>query len=481
MDNQLKKILGGISNLTVVGGNWGDEGKGKIIDKILEHYDVTARFSGGANAGHTVFTPDNKKIVSHLIPCGLAQNKICVLARGEFFNLELFLKELDEARVILGDRLPPVYIDRQAALWTPYHALFESYIESARGGGQVGTTGKGIGPLEGIYKLRLSPQVGHLFEPEILLAALESLYNVLLPSFESESFKKMNLRVPQPQAAADNLLSSADKIREMVCDTGYLLAEYRRGGKKILFEGAQALGLDAWWGTYPFVSSGNSAAAGAAIGTGLPPQNFDATLMVAKVLPTRVGNGPFPSEMWNRNEAMSFAKDHPKLFKPGAGREDFLSALLEKINSGKAGNQELSQYFQVLGDERGATTGRGRSVGFLDIPWLQYACRINGPRWLALTRFDMLSKIRSVPVVTGYKYQGRILKPGELPASWEMGKIEPVFEQWRGFTDDIGGVSEAKNLPAAARDFISKIEKAVGVPVLLVGTGPGRESLVCRA
>lgn len=480
MSDKLEEVLGQFQNLTVVGGNWGDEGKGKVIDKILERFDVTVRFSGGANAGHTVFTPDGKKVVSHLIPCGLAQNKICVLGRGEFFNAELFLKELAEAKTVLGENLPGIFIDRQAALWTPYHGLFEVYIESARGNSKVGTTNKGIGPLEGIYKLRLAPQVGMLFEPATLLRVVGSLYEVLKPCLESENFKTLNLAVPSPEQVCGELVKSAEKLKTLVADTGYLLSQYFRDGKRMLFEGAQAAGLDAWWGTYPYVSSGNSVAAGAPIGTGLPTQAFSATLMVAKTLPTRVGFGPFVSEMWNRDEAMKFAKEHGELFKAGEERENFLSAMLEKINAGKTSHAELSQYFQVLGDERGATTGRGRSVGFLDIPWLAYAIRVNGPKWLALTRFDMLSKVKIIPVVVGYKLDGKILELGQLPAPWDMEKIEPVFEQWEGFEQDISGISDAEKLPQKAKNFILKIEKHLNTPILLVGTGPGREAIVVR-
>ena len=480
MDKKLAKIFKPHPTLTVVGGNWGDEGKGKIIDKVLEYYEISARFSGGANAGHTVFTPEGKKLVSHLIPCGLAQNKICVLARGEFFNAELFLQELEDSKKVLGNNLPPIYIDRQAALWTPYHRLFEAYIEAARGQNKVGTTNKGIGPLEGLYKLRLAPVVGMLFEPEVLEKVVSSLYDVLKPSFESVEFKNTGLVVPEPKSVVLELVAYAPRIKEFAADTALFLHNEFKNGKRMLFEGAQAAGLDAWWGTYPYVSSGNSVAAGAALGTGLPSQNFSATIMVAKTLPTRVGFGPFVSEMWTRNEAMGFAKDHPQFFIKGSERDEFLQAALEKINSGSATNAEMSQYFQVLGDERGATTGRGRSVGFLDIPWLKYALRINGPKWLALTRFDMLSKIKTIPVVVGYKLDGKILEDGELPPPWQLEKIEPVFETWEGFSEDISGISDGTKLPKAAENFISKLEKHLGIPVLLVGTGPGREAIVLR-
>ena len=183
--NKLKSILKDIQALTVVGGNWGDEGKGKVIDLIMGHYDIVARFSGGSNAGHTVFTPEGKKIVSHLIPCGLAQSKICVLARGEFFNVKLFVEELAETKKVLGNNVAAIYIDQQSSLWTPYHSLFEAFLEGKRGEVKIGTTNKGIGPLEGLYKLRLAPLVGYLFNEKLLESSIKTLNDVLESCFES--------------------------------------------------------------------------------------------------------------------------------------------------------------------------------------------------------------------------------------------------------------------------------------------------------
>ena len=506
----LQQIFQNYQTLIVVGGNWGDEGKGKVIDLIMGGYDVVARFSGGANAGHTVYTADEKKLVSHLIPCGLAQNKVCVLGRGEFFNLELFLKELEEAKEVLlsddphpsasgghplpspyakasGDKkgegkkegLAPIYIDQQAPLWTPYHRLFEMYIEIMRGERKIGTTNKGIGPLEGMYKLRLAPVVGYLFEKDLLIKSLQALYNVLKPCLESIK-DQINETIPEPQEILEKLLSDAEKIKSFIADTSFLLDKELKSGKRILFEGAQATGLDAWWGTYPFVSSGNSVATGASLGTGLPMENFGATIMVAKTLPTRVGFGPFPSEMWERQAAMDFAKEHLDLFSAGKARDEFLSSALQKINSGESSAAEMSQYFQVLGDERGATTGRGRSVGFLDIPWLQYAIRINGPKYMALTRLDMLSGLKSIPVVVGYKHRGQLLPAGKLPAAWELSQVETVKEDWPCFLEKIDGINDESKLPKSAQAFLSRLEKHLGVPILLVGTGPGREAMVVR-
>ncbi len=477
----LASILKKHKTLVVVGGNWGDEGKGKVIDKVMEHFDIVARFSGGANAGHTVFTTAGEKLVSHLIPTGLAQQKVCVLGRGEFFNLELFLKELKDSQALLGHDLAPVYIDRQAPLWTPYHALFETYVELMRGSAKIGTTNKGIGPLEGFYKLRLGPVVGYLYNRELLNKSLATLYETLKPSLEKlQTLDSSVVSLPKPEEIAEQLMPGAEKIKNFVSDTSYFLHQALLQNKKILLEGAQATGLDAWWGTYPYVSAGNSVAAGAALGTGLPVSDIAATILVAKTLPTRVGNGPFPSEMWERQAAMGFAKDHLELFSKGKERDEFLSLMLEKINDGSASNAEMSQYFQVLGDERGATTGRGRSVGYLDIPWLQYAIRINAPTWIALTRFDMLSKVKTIPVVVGYKFKGEVLPAGQIPPPWEMGEIEIVKENWTGFGEDISGISNADDLPKNAKDFLAKLEKLLGVPILLVGTGPAREAIILR-
>jgi adenylosuccinate synthase len=478
----LKKVLAPYRNLVVVGGNWGDEGKGKIIDLVMAHYDMTVRFSGGANAGHTVFTSDYQKLVSHLIPCGLAQNKECVMGRGELMDIRLFLEELGAAKKILGKRLPPIHLDQMSPLWTPWHGLFEAWLEYARGKGKVGTTGKGIGPLEGLYKLRIAPLVGQVFlERKKFIGILELLHKILRPIFKEMKAKHLiNGSVPTPAEVADLLRAFASKVKPFVADTSFVLHRAVAKHQRILFEGAQALGLDSRFGTYPFVSSGNSAAFGAAEGTGLSMQSFDATLMVVKTLPTRVGAGPFPSEMWARQPAMDFVKKHLNLFTDKISRTEFLKHRLQKINAGQASRAELSQYFQVLGDERGATTGRGRSVGFIDIPWLCYAIRINGPKWLALTRFDMLSKVMDIPVVVGYRLNGKLLAKGQLPPPWDMEKVKPVFENWPGWSENIFGVNREAALPKGAKDFLKRLENHLGVPILLVGTGPGRQDIVVR-
>ncbi len=479
---RLQPTLGSEQTVVVVGANWGDEGKGKIIDLVMGFFDVVVRFSGGANAGHTVMTDEGVKVVTHLIPTGLAQGKVSVLGRGEFFNLELFLEELKMITQILGAKLAPVYIDQMAPLWTPWHGLLEIWFESVRGNSRIGTTNKAIGPLAALPKFRISPVVGDLFidRPEFV-AALTLLYQSFLPIFEAmKTTGLVAAEIPAPEAVADRLLGLAKEIKDKVIDTSYFLSRQLVEKKKILFEGAQAAGLDSTWGTYPYVSSGNSVAAGAPLGSGIPPSQIGAALMVAKTLPTRVGSGPFPSEMWERTAAQNFAKEHPELFTSAEAKKEFLAAALEKIKQGQVGHAELSQYFQVLGDERGATTGRGRSVGFIDIPWLQYATRINGPKWIALTRFDMLSGLPSIPVVMGYKFRGQILAAGQLPSARQLSEVEPILEAWACWPENIYGYSSWEDLPQGAKDFLNKLEEKVGVPILLVGTGPERSAVVIK-
>ncbi len=479
----LKQIFKKHQTLTVVGGNWGDEGKGKIIDLLMEHYDFTVRFSGGANAGHTVKLPSGVEIIGHLIPCGIAQNKTCVLGRGELIDLRLLKKELEESQKALKGKLPPVWVDEMSSLWTPWHALLEEWLEYSRGSKKVGTTKKAIAPLEGLFRFRIAPVVGHIFLPKKdFVKVLTPLYEVLEPIFKKMRVEKLiRGNVPSPAQVAESLQKFQNLVRNKVTDTSFVLDRALKQGKRVMFEGAQAVGLDVRFGTYPYVSSGHSVASGAPIGTGLPVQSFDATVMVAKVLPTRVGMGPFVSEMWERKAAERFPVENKDLFEGNPlKRSEFLEKTLSKINSGKATGKDYSNYFQVLGDERGATTRRGRSVGFLDIPWLRYAIRINRPKYLAVTRFDMLSKVKAIPVVVGYKYKGKLLEPGKMPLAWKLMGVRPVVEKWPCWKEDIFNSGEEPKLPVGARKFLSRMEQLLGVPILLVGTGPSRNAIVIR-
>ncbi|MBI5037171.1 MAG: adenylosuccinate synthetase [Candidatus Kerfeldbacteria bacterium] len=481
---QARRIFCSAQMLIITGSYWGDEGKGKIVDFLSHLYDLAVRYSGGAGAGHTLVTPEGKKFVGHLIPCGIAQGIRCVLARGVFFDLKRFIAEFEDARRVLGKKLPPIWVDKYSPLWTPWHELFERWLEHSAGGKKVGTTGKAIGPLAGLKVLRCGPQVHHLYQSKALRLRLQGLYRALKPDFDAMVKAGLIKRqdIPLPIAVEKALLRDAAIIKSMVTDTAHELSGAYTAGLRILFEAAQAPGLDIDLGTWPYVSSGHSVAGGAPLGSGLPLKAFAKAivLMVMKALPTRVGEGPFPSEIWDRKKASWFAKMHPNLFKNTAERNAFLRDKLQRINDGRATMADWSQYFQVLGYELGATTGRGRSVGFMDLMWLHYVIRINGPQYFALTRFDMLSGIKKIPVVIGYLLDDKQLSPGMMPDTDSLSRIRPVYEFWEGWDQDITGITDWNKLPAAAKRYIWKLEKRLGVPILLIGTGPERDAIIIR-
>ncbi|MFA5135216.1 MAG: adenylosuccinate synthetase [Patescibacteria group bacterium] len=484
---QLERVFSKYNMLIITGTYWGDEGKGKIVDLLGQLYAIAIRYSGGAGAGHTLVTPELKKFVGHLIPCGIARLMKCVLGRGVFFDLRRFLTELKDAKRVFGDKLPPIWIDKNSMLWTEYHELFEKWLEWSMGRKRVGTTGKAIGPLAGFKALRCGPQVHHLYQDRrILRARLQALYRALKPDFDAMVRLKLVKRadIPLPIQVERGLLGDAPKIECYVTDTARGLADAFRSRVRMLFEGAQAPGLDIDLGTWPYVSSGHSVAAGAPLGSGLPLKAFAraVVLMVMKALPTRVGAGPFPSELWNRKKCEQWALDNAKLFKKKYRklRLAFLRDKLELLNSGKATWADWAQYFQVLGYELGATTGRGRSVGMMDIQWLWYVIRINGPRWFALTRFDMLSGLKKVPVVVGYRLDGAQLLPGDMPDTDDLCRVEPIIEWWDCWPEDISGTNDFNELPLKAKQFIWRLEKLIRVPILLIGTGPGRNEIIVR-
>ncbi len=484
---QLETIFLKYPMLIITGTYWGDEGKGKIVDLVSALYRFAIRFSGGSGAGHTLVTPDLKRFVGHLIPCGIARLVHCVLARGVFFDLKRFLNEMREAKRVFGDKLPPIWVDMYSPVWTEWHGLIEKWFEHSLGKKRIGVTNKAIGPIAGLKTLRLGIKVYHLFQnDQALRNRLQSLYRALKPCFDEMVRLKIVKRkdIPRPIHVERALLRDAPKIERYVTDTASGLAKAFAAKVRMLFESAQAPGLDLELGTFPFVSSGNSVAAGAPLGTGLPLRAFAkaVVLMVAKVLPTRVGAGPFPSEIWGRKECEQWALDNKKLFmkRYKKMRLAFLREKLELINEGTPSDADWAQYFQVLGYELGATTGRGRSIGWMDIQWLWYVIRVNGPKWFALTRFDMLSGLKQVPVVVGYRLDGKEIAPGEMPTTDDMFRIEPIIEMWDCWSEDITGVCDFNDLPYKAKLFIWRLEKLIRVPILLIGTGPGRNEIIVR-
>lgn len=484
--SQLETVLADsvTHSLTLVGGQFGDEGKGKIADILASSFDAVVGGNGGANAGHTVVLNDGQKLVSHQIPSGLRAQLPSVLARGKFVDVPRLLSEIKLANTVLGN-LPEIIVDSNCPVCTPYHVLLEIYIENCLRNQRVGTTGRAIGPMAGLDALRIGPRVHHLYSTrQNLKTVLENLHRILTPCF----VKMLDLKliapatIPSPSQVIPWLKKHANTLMRQVTvtDSSNYLHDLIRRKNRFLLEMSQSTGLDRYCGTYPFVSSGNAVAGGAPVNLGLPPQFFDTSMLVFKAFPTRVGAGPFPSEIMDRESAESWALKHQRFFQEGAPRKDFLGELLKKINAGHASPTETGQYIQVLGNELGASTGRGRSPGFLDLFWLQYAIRINGPRWLALTRFDMLSGLKTIPVVTGYKLNGRLLKAGTMPTTEELFKVQTIKEFWKGWETDIAGFESFDQLPRVARRFITKLEQRLNTHILIIGTGPKHHEFITK-
>lgn len=469
--------------LTVIGACWGDEGKGKVIDFIAPFFDFVARFSGGANAGHTVFFENDqgllKKVVTHLIPSGIAQGKPCVIGPGVFFDIESFLGELTELRSVVGkENMPPIIIDQNCAVRTPYHTILENWLEAVRGSNAINTTGKAIGPMAGLDALRIGIRLKDLFSSRKQLSAKLSYLHKSLEPILNEMVYRFDTEVPDLCQVSKELTKLAQRISDFVTDSSAYLRKEMKNGAKVLAEGAQAYWLDRVYGTYPYVSSGTSTNLGAPQGLGIAPKLCNKTIIVAKALPTRVGGGPFPSEIWDRKLAEMFPKSNKHLFGPGTeiAREKFLSKTLRKINAGSASKMEMSTYFQVLGDERGATTGRGRSVGYADWVMLKKAVETTGADAIALTRFDMLTGLHQIPVVT--KHFGYF---GEDSFA-NLDSVTVGFDRLNGWEDDIDNMQDWNFLPQQGRDYVLQMENFIGgdVPVGLIGTGPSREGLIVR-
>jgi len=416
--------------LVIVGAQWGDEGKGKVVDALAEHADLVVRYQGGANAGHTVDTGDGA-FVLHQIPSGiLHQGTRCVIGNGVVLDPETLFHEIAELTakgVAVDERL--VVSDR-AHLVLPYHKLLDG--ESARSK-QIGTTSRGIGPCYEDKVGRRGVRVGDLRHPEIvrkLVAAGVARANALLQVSGSDR------RCDAAQVATD-LLALAPRLLPYVQDAGRIVHEALREGGCVLLEGAQGVLLDVDHGTYPFVTSSSTSAGGAAIGAGIGPAAIDAVLGIVKAYTTRVGGGPLPTE----------------------APEPFQTRLRD------------------LGHEFGATTGRPRRCGWFDAMVVRYSVRVNGLTGLAVTKLDVLDTIAELPVCTGYRLDGG--KLDDLPDNVvDLERVEPVYETLPGWRSATGEARRLADLPKAARRYLDRLEELSEAPVRYVGVGTRREQLI---
>ena len=420
--------------LSVIGTQWGDEGKGKILDLIAERADVVVRYQGGANAGHTVIV-GQEKFVFHLLPSGvLHAGKRNVIANGVVLDAGQLLEEIDglEKRgIAIKGRL---FVSAAAHLVFPYHKALDRASEGVKGGTKIGTTGRGIGPAYADKIARTGLRVGDLYDPRFrgrLEANVAEKNRMLQGMYGAE---------PLPFAPIlDEFTGYAERLKPYVIDTFHLLREALDAGEYLFIEGAQGILLDVDFGTYPFVTSSNSSALGIAAGTGIPPNRIGEVIGVAKAYTTRVGEGPFPTEM------------------PPAEAD----ALRKK------------------GEEFGATTGRPRRCGWFDGVATRFAMEVNGVAALALTKLDTLSGYDALQVCTGYEIDGRTTDRfpcGDVP----LDRVRPVYEKLAGWREPLTGLRRFDDLPEAARDYIDFIEDFVRVRATIVSVGPARDQTIRR-
>jgi adenylosuccinate synthase len=426
-------------NVVVVGAQWGDEGKGKVVDLLTEHAQVVVRFQGGNNAGHTLVV-GGQKTVLHLIPSGILHpGKMCVIGNGVVVDPAVLVKEIDalKTRGFLKDDTHLIISDNAHVIF-PWHKLLDTFREKARGGSAIGTTGRGIGPAYEDKVARRGIRVRDLLQPERLRKRIEER----LPGVIEELRELCRLASePVPALEVTQLVSDyaalGDRLRPHVADASLFLAGQVARGARILFEGAQGTLLDVDHGTYPYVTSSNCVAGNAAVGSGLGPTTIDKVMGISKAYTTRVGGGPFPTEL-----------------------TDALGDQLRKV-----------------GDEFGATTGRPRRCGWLDGVVLRYAVRVNGLSSLALTKMDVLSGIKSLQLCNAYELDGQRIT--ELPGDYEdLARVKPIYETLPGWDEKLAGVRTFDEMPENAKRYVRRVEEISGVPVTCISVGADRGETV---
>ena len=420
--------------VVIVGAQWGDEGKGKATDLLAEHIEYVVKFNGGNNAGHTVVI-GNEKYALHLLPSGiLTPGVVPVIGNGVVIDLEVLFEELDalNARGIDTSKLR---ISANAHVITPYHVTLDKTAERFLGKRAIGTTGRGIGPTYADKINRVGIRIQDLFDVSILRQKVEGALvqkNQLL----GKVYNRAAIRVDD---VVNELLKYADRIAPMVADTALELHEALEAGKTVLFEGGQATMLDVDHGTYPFVTSSNATAGGAATGSGVGPGKLTNIIGIVKAYTTRVGSGPFPTELFD----------------------------------------EWGELLRKTGHEYGTTTGRPRRCGWYDAPIARYSARINGLTDFVLTKLDVLTGIKEIPVCVAYEVDGKRVE--EVPVSQsDFHHAKPIYELFPGWDEDISKCTKFEQLPKNAQDYVLALEKISGCRISAIGVGPARDAIIVR-
>ncbi len=416
--------------VAVVGAQWGDEGKGKVVDLLAARAEVVARYAGGANAGHTLVV-GGQKLVTHLLPSGVMQPAArCVLGPGMVIVPEVLLEEIAACEAIglaVRDRL---VVSPRAHVTFPFQASIDRAANL--GPRSLGTTGRGIGPTYSDKAARLGVRLGDLCDPTRAPEGVRALVEAW-----RERARVAGVAPPTVEAALEWAAGWADAIAPLLGDAGRVVDDAIRAGKRVLLEGAQGTLLDLDHGTYPFVTSSNTVAGGACTGLGIGPTRISDVVGITKAYCTRVGNGPFPTEL----------------------------------------HDAMGERIRAAGGEYGATTGRPRRCGWIDLPALRYAARVNGLTALAVTKLDVLAGLGDIPVCVGYRVDGAVTE--EFPID-DLGRAEPVWETLAGWDTAVAAARREDDLPASVRTFLARMEAHVGVPVAMASVGAEREATVVR-
>ncbi|MCL2785464.1 MAG: adenylosuccinate synthase [Propionibacteriaceae bacterium] len=421
-----------MSGIVIVGTQWGDEGKGKATDQLGERVDYVVRYSGGNNAGHTVVV-GSETYALHLLPSGILNaNCIPVIGNGVVVDLGVLFSEIDGllARGVQADR---ILVSSNAHLITAYHQVLDRVTERFLGRRKIGTTGRGVGPAYADKVNRVGIRVQDLFDESILRqkvsASLEQKNALLV--------KVYNRPAISADQVSDELLQYADRLRPLMADTALVLNDALDQGKVVLFEGAQAHHLDVDFGTYPYVTSSSPIAAGACIGAGVGPTRIDRVIGIAKAYTTRVGEGPFPAELFD----------------------------------------ESGEKLRQIGGEFGTTTGRPRRCGWFDALLVNQAARINALTDIFLTKLDVLTGWEKIPIVVAYEING--VRHTTMPMTQtDLHHAKPIYEYVEGWSEDISTARQLSDLPAATRAYVTRLEELIGVRISGIGVGPGREQTV---
>ncbi|HOB50508.1 MAG TPA: adenylosuccinate synthase [Mycobacterium sp.] len=421
--------------IVLIGAQWGDEGKGKATDLLGGRVQWVVRYQGGNNAGHTVVLPTGENFALHLIPSGILTPGVTnVIGNGVVVDPGVLLTELNglEER---GVDTSGLLISADAHLLMPYHVAIDKVTERYLGNKKIGTTGRGIGPCYQDKIARIGIRVADVRDPDLLAAKIAAALD-----FKNQVLVKIyNRKALDPVEITDALLAQAEGFAHRIADTRLLLGKALERGETVLLEGSQGTLLDVDHGTYPYVTSSNPTAGGAAVGSGVGPTGITTVLGILKAYTTRVGSGPFPTELFDEN----------------------------------------GEYLAKTGGEIGVTTGRRRRCGWFDAVIARYATRVNGITDYFLTKLDVLSSLPTVPVCVGYIVDGK--RTDEMPMTQsEIARAEPVFEELPGWWEDISGAREFDDLPAKARDYVLRLEELAGAPVSCIGVGPGRDQTIVR-